>query len=611
MTEDYKSTVFDFITGGLYSVPLLTQELYIDKTIDSWNLYSEIPEADADSIKINGIIKGSNNYALYGEYINTTPGLDYSTCGFIIILDNEFNILQTLTKYDSGTYFRAFSNLKEAEDNTYYGIDNYGSYTARFIMLNNFTIPNSIGNYVVKLRYSANFTDDDFYTSGAMIFKNSSSSHYTFVGMSEGSLKFKAIDLIVNVGEANTWNSYTSSYDYMDNAYVNYDSQDRVFIETLTNNGGYIKRVYKGYTSNTFTSTNVVASANDEAISSVAYVNSTVFYYAYNSQIYNVGTGTWSISQGVPLECQLKLYDGQLYIFYSNGNTLYYQRYSGTWQPIPIANANIGTCYLFNEYNLLKIISANDTGYTIISEDYNSNNYNSKTILARFNSPLPKKARLFTNGKISFARNDYNISCLGGTYTTTIEIPNVYLNSGNINPSQLISETNVIMVNYTENLTKNIYEKVYLNFVNSFNCYNEDNGEYFDTSVLVKNLSGLGETYTNSKITKTKLYNSSKKQLYNGTVLTPTFTKLGRLTGKYELTFSRPSIYPDADKLVFLDDLDNIYFWIDVSSLPFGIIYDLTQYVRLADIPLGDQKVIWNDNKVQYNGNDVVYYTSI
>ena len=604
MTEEYKSNILDLIRGQTFPYPLLSTEIYIDKTIQSWDLYSEIPEADASSIKINGIVKGSNNYALYGEYNNSTPGIDYTTCGFIIILDNDFNILQTLTKYDSGTYFRAFSNLKEAEDNTYYGIDNYGSYTARFIMLNNFTIPNSVGNYVVKLRYSANFTDNDFYTSGAKIFKNPNSSHYAFVGMSEGSLTFKAIDLTVNVGAANTWNSYTSSYDYMGNAYVNFDSQDRVFIETLTNNGGYIKRVYKNYASNTFTSTNVVASVDDEYINSVAYMSSTQYYYVYNGVAKAVGTGTIALDNPVPNNTEVMLYNNDLYIIYSSGNTFYYFRYDGNiWQPIPITNAYIGNTFIFSEYNMLKIISVKDTGYTIITEDYNTNNYNSETIDGRYNSTFPKKARLFTNGKLSFARNAYNISCFGNSFTTTVEIPNVYLNDGNINPSQLISETNSVIVNYTENLTKNIYENVYLNFINTINAYDEDTGTIFDTTNLVKNVSGLGVSTP-----KMIYWNTTKDGVVVDSGNVDSITKLGRLTVEYYISFTPTS---EADRLNFVNNDGQVYGWIDISNCVPGTTYDIHQKIRLADIPLGDQKVIWNDNKVQYNGNDVVYYTSI
>lgn len=610
MTEEYKKVLFEVIMGHVNTSPSSTDEIYIDKITNTWDLYTEIPEADADSITINGMFKGSNNYALYGEYYNSTPGADWENCGFIIIVDNDFNILQTLTKYDSGTYFRAFSNLQQAEDNTYYGVDYYTTYTPRFIMLNNFTIPDDNGNYKVKLRYSLNFADTDFIGNGSQIFKNPNSSHYVFVSMSEGSLKFKAIDLVVNVGEANTWTSINTNYEYMENAYVDFDSQDRAFIQTLTNYNGYIRRVYKDYSASTFVNTNVVASVDSSFIQSVAYLNSTDFYFVYNSIVKNVGSNTYSLNNGVPEFTKLIMNNGDLYILYSNNGTFYYQRYTGTWQPIPITNTSVSsdysflkTNYIFSNYNMLKIINANPTGYTVITEDYNKNNYNSRPYVDSSRTAiLPSKARLFTNGKLSFARNDYNISYLGNTYTTTVEIPNTYLNGDTINPSQLIGKTNIVLVNYTENLVKNIYENVYLNFINSINSYDEDTGNVFDTSTLVKNISGLGNTNKASM----SFYFTSKNGVRVDVGLTNRVI-VGRLTGRIDAGFTASG---DADRISFCN-ADYVAFGYINYNFESGKQYSVHQFVRLADIPLGNQNVIWNDNQVQFNGKDVVYLTSI
>ncbi len=623
MTEEYKQILFDYITGNITNTSSSTKEVIIQSIIETNDLYNYLIVPWI----IKGLVGTTNNgipvYVVYGQNGNGN--------GFIALLDENFRVKDVITQYSSGTTLATFYGLQVAEDNTFYGVDrqlNNGVYKSRFVMLNNFTIPDENGNYNLKLRTSYFFQDADFEATN-MLFKDPNSSHYVFVGTAYGNADTtKAIELTVNVGEANTWTTYSkSSYFSSSNqcAYVEFNTSGNSYIEIVspnnfTNNNAVVKHI-KDFTASTFTTTTVNSTGGLAGSGGIVFTGKDKFYYvsfdADNWFLYQYNSGNTLLETFYRNHnIALGINGTDLYLFQTDYNTneLFYQRYNGSinWKYVGLLSNPYPDIFINQQFNLLNIYLYGNTAQqtALIKEDYNSSNYNSLPYIDD-TAIYPEKARLYINDNFSFARNESNITCLGNTYTTTVEIPNAYLNGDNINPSQLVGKTNQILVNYTENLVKNIYEKVYLNFVNKINCYNEDNGEYFDTTTLVKNISGLGETYANSKITKVIEYSTTKHKFYPNTVQTPTFTKTGRLTGRYELLYSRPSIYPDADKLAFIDDLYNIYFWIDISSLPFGIIYDLTQYVRLADIPLGEQNVIWNDNVVQYNGNDVVYYTSI
>lgn len=243
MTEEYKNLLFDYITGQISPTSNSTDEVFIDKNVSTNDLLSLLP-AGTDSYHIYGIVSNNDDtgeaYALYGTYRNGNNN------GFIAILDKDFEITEVITTFSSGTALRPIYALEvNTEDNTFFGVDSNG--TNRFIMLNNFTIPNSNNQYEVKLRTSYNFSDNNFYPNFCKIFKNPNTAHYIIVGsLSENTPTIKAIDLIVNVGSSNTWASYTNgTYDYAYNTYVDFNSSDNAYITTLSSDGSKVVRLTK------------------------------------------------------------------------------------------------------------------------------------------------------------------------------------------------------------------------------------------------------------------------------------------------------------------------------------------------------------------------------
>lgn len=636
MTDEYKNVLFDYLTGGWDAQPgplIDNREVILKNRNLNFLLTLYLPEAT--NINVYGMIEGSNSYVIYGGYDTNTD----SWLGFIALLDDSFDLIEVITEFSSGTPLRTICSLEMAEDNTFYGIDYEGSYTARFIMLNNFTIPNANNEYKVKLRTSYNFNDNDFLAQiGTKIFKNPNSSHYVFIGQTESDFTLKIIELKINVGEPNEWTSYSSSnYEYYMNGYVDFDSADNAYISTVgINQSNEIRLVYKDYTASNLWSTLIETATGDPYMygnSPVAFIGKDKFYYIWTDD--NTGNLYLKKYDNTLTQIQalnganmyLTSKNGDLYIGFdyatslNEGGQFYYQRYTDTWDPIGISGYRSyikdGYMFITNNYNLLNIYvfnySVNTLYGELITEDYNPTNFNG--IPYKYtNSIYPQKVRLYSglinNKNLVFARNIYNISASGNTYTATVEIPNIYLNNGNITPNQLISETNIVMNNDITPIDKNIYEKVYLNFINSYTSYDEDTGNNFDTTNLTKNVSSLGNDYDNSKICKL-LYLGDSDQIVGEknipTGINSVFHKTGRLTGYWELRITKTS---ERYKVAFANSQNQIYAWKDISNLANGN-YVLTQYIRLADIPLGDQNIVYNDNQVQFNGNDVVYYTSI
>ena len=87
---------------------------------------------------------------------------------------------------------------------------------------------------------------------------------------------------------------------------------------------------------------------------------------------------------------------------------------------------------------------------------------------------------------------------------SSVEVPNTYLNDTSITQNDLISETNLELIYDTTNWTKNIYEVVDVNFLNTITVKDEDTGEW--NSNIIKddqiNINGNTGWYRTVKFTR-------------------------------------------------------------------------------------------------------------
>ena len=376
----------------------------------------------------------------------------------------------------------------------------------------------------------------------------------------------KSIELKVNVGQANEWNYYQINDNYPNLcSYVTFNNESNIKIQTLgIRRSGYNVNLFtKDYNSNSYSS-NIIQTLSYE-LDSEPYLSQQALFLDANNLYFVIDTQNLSGSSGgqpanfqryVCLyhynistnlfktihqdyygnyaeviqhsKIQLEKNQGKLYIaFYDNINSsnltadYYIQRYEGSWNPILIVESKpiyyeTRKFYVKSNYNLLQYnlfngeMSATAGGKPIwyfinVKEIYNPNQYNGEPYIDT-NVLNPLYANLYSNGSLVFSRNLYNISKQNNMTMSSVEIPNTYLNDTTITQNDLISETNLQMNSNLQNWTKNIYEVVDLNFLNTISVIDEDTSEtYLQGAIRVNNSITDINDYSSAKCTKIRI----------------------------------------------------------------------------------------------------------
>lgn len=640
MTEEGKNLLFDYLTHQITPTTSSTDDVILEEDTYNMDFSSYLPNGITDFGRREVIHSSDDTIILncYYEY-------NSNYYGAIFILDNEFNVLKAFTEYDSGTKLRVIQRLVQAEDNTFYGIDgdfiNNNKEILRFIMLNNFSIPNDNGTYSLKLRKSYSFTNNVsstyYYGNVNKIKKDPNSSLYVIVVNTIDMNNSATISLKIEVGQSNVWTTYPCSTGvYIEIAEIFFNNNQFCVSGTFTLNG-YLRFLKLNYGASSYTVNNILSPGEFTLVQvpiGDSFISEDKFLFEYEIdtgvatsylKLYDNGTiSTIASYTGVVNNNDYMIYrtvnvEGNIFILsnkFRSPVTFYFGRYNNGYSPIRLdySIGGGGNGYFLNyvkKYNLItffttkitSIVSATMEIHTF-KEDFNTSNYNSKPYVDT-DSIIPQKVRLYSNDNLVFGRNKYNLSTLGGQYTVTFEIPNSYLNNTTIDKEEVIGTTNIGLLQNLKSITKNIYEKVFLNISNTITAKDEDTGRTFDTSKLVKSISGTGSSYSQNAI---RYWTTTR----NGEIVDRgqinSFTNLGRLTGEFYIELSPTG---EADRLNFVDIEDNVHAWIDISNCEVGKTYNIYQKIRLADTPLGEQKVLYNGVQVQYNGDDVEYYTSV
>ena len=134
MTNDYKDKLLEYLTGKCQEQEALTKIGIEDSGTDSNGLDTYLT-TELGVYSITDILQSDSydNYILYGLY--RSNGLNY---GYMLLVDKNYNPIQLITQFDSGTDLQEFYKLALDEKNQIYGIDyNNDTNKYRFIMLNN------------------------------------------------------------------------------------------------------------------------------------------------------------------------------------------------------------------------------------------------------------------------------------------------------------------------------------------------------------------------------------------------------------------------------------------------------------------------------------------
>ena len=106
-----------------------------------------------------------------------------------------------------------------------------------------------------------------------------------------------------------------------------------------------------------------------------------------------------------------------------------------------------------------------------------------------------------SDGNTIFARNLYNKIVNGNITTSSLEVPNMLLNDTTISQEDLLGATNDTLVTNEDDITKNIYEDLFINFINTLTMQDQNTQEY------VYNLNGA--TRLNVSISNTTDYTNA------------------------------------------------------------------------------------------------------
>ncbi len=574
-----------------------------------------------------------NINVVYGNYGKN----DYTTWyGFICLVDDKYNVLELWTSNSEGTTLRPFARIKQATDGTFYAVDSNGyddgnQIQRRLVLMNNFTVKDDEGNFILNYRKTYIIVTNDFYIRD--VFKNDDTADYVFLGNYISTVCLGAIKLKIEVGASNTWEQYTSSYSaVLDGWYAYFDSDSNVYVEYIEmdtdtdNSTTEIIKYEKALTSTTWTKTSLIT-LNSGYINAtisgqgITFVNSSTFYYIvfpypYNTYKYIIfkwdGTNNTEIASfdkndtDTAYSGNVKYVNGVLYFSYTtNVDSNYYGIHNvGIYDGTNVYTYNVSSTfgyqqflYVDNKFNKLVITTISNKDYldrfvfNYFMFDYNKANYNGREYTDGETTLVPLKTRLYdSNGSLDFARNLYNISINGNQTTSTVEIPNNFLNDNSIAQSDLISETNFQMNSYDVSWEKNIYEKVYLNFINTISMTDEDNtNSKFNPGKFNNDIS----TGTNGSITSIVLYDDTNQQIIQ-TISSYSVNKLNDFN--YQIKFPFTAEATGDFFFVFRSSGDIAFIPVSVVS---GNNYLFSQKIRIGN------KVVANN--LMYNGEQVLY----
>lgn len=563
MTQDYKENLLKYLTGNLV-LEEAKNEITFENIIQKENNFetkinSFMQEKEYIDYKLIDSLysETSSNYVLYGYFYKQDTD---ETFGMIVVMDDNFQVLNITDEYSSGVKLRPFKQLKYDESGYIYGIDDdYLSIGKdfRIILLNNLGLLMN-GKYQVVLRNSYYFPEATttitgkkytIYSSGNMISKIKNESIYIMPVTNRDNGTGGLLKFVLNVGDENEWVYYkygndmfspADEIDFIISKNSNNDIiSDIISANAISNNINFL--YFDGTTINLTKTVNlgndtphnlIMVNSNLSYISTFQNINSKRILKILSITNNKLSTITeQTIGDNVYYYFELKL----------NNNLIYTRYYDYQYQLTPIYLIHAGVIYndkyyeqifdtnedpneLFivkNVYLLNQIII--QLGNSIYSLNFiTDSNYNGTPYISN-NMLVPNLLKLYNDENILFARNLYNKLIQNNTTIASIEIPTNYLNDVIINESKLISETNLEIINDNTSIEKNIYEIVDINFINTLNIINSNNpnDEIINTegSVRLNNSVSNLTDYDNAKLYENAILyyqDGSKKEIkYN------------------------------------------------------------------------------------------------
>lgn len=548
MTQDYKDNLLKYLTGNISSESGNNIPSFDDDEVLNKNIAENIKTILTDEQNANYVIALGKiyneiyeSYLIYGYYKDTSDNY----YGFIYLVDGNLNEIQMITEFASGTKLYPITALNQDENNNMYGLTysiDAVEMTSKVLLFNNiFASGQATGVYKAILRndYIVPYNYNQAPYRQNRITKSPDGATY-YIVLSEDN-KEKFVRFTINVGSTNEWVVATIPYGFYARFDVRLDKSSGNEILKFYGINTASPSSYYEYNINGDTATQVksIQLPYIAQFLSQVYVkdlNNIYLFISYTTAgyagIYKVNGNQLKKIFQMDLEpsgTTYKICYGTL--FEINGGIFFYLNKKGTYESQlylsfikdddTIVITDIGEYdgvdlfssfysyvdfYYRNNYNLVNIYvpyysSINTTKKFTL--DYNSVNYNGEEY-ENTNSLNPTKARIYDNNdKIIFARNLYNKTINANTTISTVNIPNTNLNDVTIYKQSLIGETNYVLMNNQEEITKNIYENLNINFYNTLKMINNND---IDNPIFNQN----GSNRINSSVSKLNDYDNAK-----------------------------------------------------------------------------------------------------
>jgi len=620
MQNEFKKRILEYLVGD-YTIDSAGTTVSIDEEeILNSEIYSTLSELEYCSIK-GRITDYDNRYlVVYGTYGANSY---YGGQGFILMADFNFNVIELFTTYEGGTSLPNVLYMNTAEDGSFYAITADTNGVSSLTMFNNFTITLT-GTYGVKFKqsYQLNGNLQNANAYSIKVAKKIGSANYIFVApYSSSSSAITSVIMStvqINVGSENTWTHtiYNVNIEYYSSGSINGTNGFTTFISWVgddyyikiggVNNGKYIEyKATNGGALTTYTSTfdafklSLVGSGGAIMPSyDTTYVgiitNQTNIYSGDDFNIYKINNNNETLLYSKPSGNTGS--DTNYFIINLTNNYIFFANYctANNDATLGLIDGNnvyeIGNCdsitqytliYSTNQFNMNNIyidnLSANVEKKILI---YNTNNYNGEDYQA-LNSMKSNSGVLYDgNDKIIFARNIYNRIINANITESIIEVPNNYLNDTTIVTEELYSETNSLLNQETDQINKNIYETVYINFFNTLNMSNEN-----DPNNIIINQTGASRL--NQSISNTNNYNDVKigkiKINYsdntNNVITSYGLTK--NSTTSYTISFAL-YVNKAISSIQYLSADGNTVYQEINPTLTIGKLYNISQDVKIV-----------------------------
>ena len=529
-----KQDILDYITNNVTQTTGTNEPIFNSTTLQT--SVSDRINTLLGAFVFSGYLydQQTQNIAIYGYY-------DSKSYGFIYIIDKDLNELKMITQFTSGLNLFPIMDMNQDETGNVYALSE--NVTAdgsikRVLLLNNIFVKLPNGNYQARLRQSYIVPYNALYVATNTVFWRQKTKKIikvpgeaTYFMFLRKSSKSYIVRFTINVGSDNEWvltNTNIDGYGYdvlieKNNDTVtlyyycaNLDSApDHIFSYTLTNDvftlignvatdieiefifAKSTNEIYFGGNDSNVTNGYLKKLVNNSYITLDTFDKNTYLTMQKINEIVALFKKKSTINPDQTLD-----YTGCVGILQQD--VPYYSSFLSS--PNAIVSSFVMLSYNLLIFYLITGTNGNQTTtkYTL---DYNPVNFNGNDY-TDYDSTVPKKARLFSNSEMIFARNLYNLTLNGATYTATVQVPNIMLNNVTIDQEDLISNTNSLLITNSQNIQKNIYETLYINFIQYFTVTDEDTNTSYPVAAAYVNQNintGTQDNCNDSFVGKVKI----------------------------------------------------------------------------------------------------------